>query len=361
LAYALIEAAIGVTSLFFHDVFVAATALAFDRVIPSLGSPAAVHAFKWSLAALLILPQSVLLGATFPFMTGGVLRLRPERAGYAVAMLYFTNSLGAAVGVLASGFYFIAAAGLPGTLVAAGVVNLTVAAAVMLLARAARGQAAAPTPPAPAAPVAAPHLKLLLFVAALTGASSFMYEIGWIRMLSLVLGSSTHAFELMLSAFILGIAFGGLAIRRRIDAAGDTVQFLAWVQIAMGLAALATLPIYASSFTAMQAALSALAPTENGYVAFHFVSHAICLAVMFPAAFCAGMTLPLITAALLRNGAGERVIGQVYAANTLGAIVGVFVAVHIGMVLLGLKGLIVAGAVIDLALGVVLLGTGSGG
>ncbi len=93
-------------------------------------------------------------------------------------------------------------------------------------------------------------------------------------------------------------------------------------------------------------------------MAFHFVSHAICLAVMFPAAFCAGMTLPLITAALLRQGGGERAIGQVYAANTAGAIVGVFVAVHVGMVVLGLKGLIIAGAAIDLALGVVLLGWG---
>ena len=359
LAYALIEAAIGVTSLFFHDVFLAMTALAFDWVIPTLGSPGAVQAFKWSLAAALILPQSVLLGATFPLMTGGVLRLRPERAGYVVAMLYFTNSLGAAAGVLASGFYFIAAAGLPGTLTAAGVVNLAVAVAVFFI-KPLGGPAAAP-PSAPVAAASVPRLRLLLAVAALTGTSSFMYEIGWIRMLALVLGSSTHSFELMLSAFILGIAFGGLAIRRRIDAAGDPLRLLGWVQLAMGIAALATLPVYASSFTAMQAALTALAPTENGYVAFHFVSHAICLAVMFPAAFCAGMTLPLITAALLRNGAGERAIGQVYAANTMGAIAGVFVAVHVGMVLLGLKGLIVAGAAIDLALGVMLLGTGIGG
>ena len=76
--------------------------------------------FKWTLAAALILPQSVLLGMTFPLMTGGVLRLQPQRAGYAIAMLYFTNSLGAAIGVLASGFYLIEAAGLPGTLAAAG-------------------------------------------------------------------------------------------------------------------------------------------------------------------------------------------------------------------------------------------------
>ena len=359
LAYAAIEAVIGLTALFFHQVFVGLTTVAFDRVIPSLGNPDAVQAFKWSLAAALILPQSVLLGATFPLMTGGVLRLRPERAGYVVAMLYFTNSLGAAVGVLASGFYFIAAAGLPGTIAAAGAVNLAVAAAVILVRPRGKGEVA-PVAPAAAARGDVPRLKFLLLVAALTGASSFMYEIGWIRMLSLVLGSSTHSFELMLSAFILGIAFGGLAIRRRVEI-GDPLRLLGWVQVAMGVAALATLPVYGSSFLVMQKTIQALAPTESGYLAFHIVSHAICLAVMFPAAFCAGMTLPLITAVLLRSGAGERAIGQVYAANTAGAIVGVFLAVHIGIVLLGLKGLIVAGAVIDLVLGVVLIGAGASG
>jgi spermidine synthase len=354
LAYALIEAVIGLAALAFHPVFVEATGFAFNQIFPALGSPPAVHAVKWSLAAALILPQSVLLGMTFPLMTGGVLRVHPERSGYAIAMLYFTNSLGAALGVLASAFYFIPAVGLPGTLAAAGVLNLAVAAAAVLLpARSAAG-AAAPAP-APAASAPVPRLRLLLAVAALTGMSSFMYEVGWIRMLALVLGSSTHAFELMLSAFIFGIAFGGLWVRRRIDAAADTLRLLAGVQLAMGIAALATLPIYGSTFRAMEVALGALARSESGYWAFNMVSHVLCLAVMFPAAFCAGMTLPLITACLLRRGAGERAIGQVYAVNTAGAIVGVLVAVHLGFTVLGLKGLIIAGAAIDLALGVALL------
>ena len=357
LAYAIIEALIGLAALAFHAVFDAATALAFDHVIPGLGSPAVVQAFKWTLGAALILPQSVLLGMTFPLLTAGVVRVRPERSGHAIAMLYFTNSLGAGVGVLASGFYFIPQAGLPGTLIASGIINLAVAAAVILLPR---RQAGAPVAAVEAAMVpasqAAARLRLLLVVAALTGASSFIYEIGWIRMLSLVLGSSTHAFEIMLSAFILGLAFGGLWVRKRADSARDTVRFLAGVQLAKGIAALATLPVYAGSFYAMQWLVRSLTPTEGGYAAFNVVSHGIALAVMFPAAFCAGMTLPLITKTLMRLGAGERAIGQVYAANTAGSIVGVIAAVHIGMTLLGVKGLIIAGAAIDLSLAVALLG-----
>ena len=58
---------------------------------------------------------------------------------------------------------------------------------------------------------------MLLGVAAFTGMASFIYEVVWIRMLSLVLGASTHSFELMLSAFITGLALGGLWI---VDALG---------------------------------------------------------------------------------------------------------------------------------------------
>ena len=163
------------------------------------------HAFKWTLAALLILPQSVLLGMTFPLMTGGraARRAAARRATPSPCSTSPTAS-GAGVGVLASGFYLIPTAGLPGTLLAAAVLNLAVAAA-RCPAAAARAGAVRPAS-ADATPSGARReaCASLLVVAALTGMSSFMYEIGWIRMLSLVLGSSTHAFELMLSAFILG-------------------------------------------------------------------------------------------------------------------------------------------------------------
>ncbi len=362
-AYAIIEALIGLAALAFHPAFNAITEYAFAHIIPAIGNPAGVQAFKWALGAALILPQSVLLGMTFPLLTAGVVRLRPDRSGHAIAMLYFTNSLGAGVGVLASGFYFIPAAGLPGTLIASGIINLAVAAAVILLPRRPSAVAGLPFQPERLAPLtaeAARRVRLLLVIAALTGASSFMYEIGWIRMLALVLGSSTHAFELMLSAFILGLAFGGLWVRRRIDAAGDTMRLLGFVQLAMGVAALATLPVYGESFYAMRWLLTSLAPSEPGYGVFNVASHAIALAVMFPAAFCAGMTLPLVTKTLLGLGSGERAIGQVYAANTAGSIVGVLAAVHLGLPLLGVKGLIIAGAAIDLALAVVLLGAAPG-
>jgi predicted membrane-bound spermidine synthase len=114
-------------------------------------------------------------------------------------------------------------------------------------------------------------------------------------------------------------------------------------------------------FGLMQAVMNALAKTETGYTLFLFSSHGIALAIMFPATFCAGITLPLITYALLRGGHGEKSIGAVYSANTLGSILGVFSAAHIGMPFLGLKGLIAAGAALDAGLGLVLLWRVAGG
>ncbi len=354
-AYAVTEAAIGVFALVFHETFTGATAVAYDAILPRLvGSAAAVTAFKWGLSALLILPQSILLGMTFPLMTAGVLRSFPDRPGRSLALLYFTNSLGAAVGVLASGFFLIRWVGLPGTVRLAGVLNLLVACEVW---RRFRERAAGPTASATASGAASAvdgTFALFLGVSLVTGASSFIYEVAWIRMLSLVLGASTHAFEIMLSAFILGIALGSLWIQRRIDRLASPVRWLALLQLAMGLLALGTLPLYGSTFEAMRALVNAVPRTDGGYALFNLASNGIALAVMLPATFCAGTTLPLITHWLLRRGHGERSIGGVYAANTVGAILAVFFATHVGMTLLGLKGLLTFGAALDLALGVAL-------
>ncbi len=348
-AYAVVEAVIGLAALAFHAVFVLLTDWSYAVLLPALGADGLALGAKLALSALLILPQSFLLGMTFPLMSAGLARAHPRAAGEAVAMLYFTNSLGAAAGVLASGFVLIGWLGLPGTLRVAALLNLAIAAAVWLLARPALH---APLETAPGERSAA---RLLLAVAFFTGLASFVYEISWIRMLSLVLGASTHSFELMLATFIFGLALGGYAVRRRVDAAADPLQLLAWVQVAMGLAALATLPVYDFTFSLMETLMKGLARSETGYWLFNLSGAAIAALVMLPATFCAGMTLPLLTGALLRRGAGESAIGRVYAANTLGAIAGVVLAVHIGLPLLGLKGTLLAGSLVDAALGLGLL------
>ncbi|MEP6733076.1 MAG: fused MFS/spermidine synthase [bacterium] len=363
--YALVELAVGAIGLVFHDVFLWTTHAAYETLFPALG-PGLLHTMiKWVIAALLILPQSVLLGATFPLMTAGALRRAPERAGRTISLLYFANSLGAAGGVLLAGFVLIEVAGLPGTLAVAAMINLVVAGAVLIAVRRTTelgGQLEIALAPETASVTSeAAHtqssrlIAILLAVSFGTAVSSFIYEIGWIRMLSLVLGSATHSFELMLSAFILGLSCGAFAIRTRSDSGAASLRTLGFVQLAMGGLAVATLPLYVHSFTWMADFMSTFTRSAAGYRAFSISRYFICLVVMLPATFCAGMTLPLITKLLLRGRTGERAIGLVYAVNTLGSIVGVTLAALILLPVLGLKWLLIGGAAIDVALGMMLL------
>lgn len=364
LGYALIEFAVGCIGLVFHDLFVWTTNSAYGFIYPSLEGSALLPVVKWALASALILPQSVLLGATFPLMSAGVHRLNPSRPGRTLSLLYFTNSLGAAAGVLFAGFYLVSLAGLPGTLITAAMINLAVGVTTIVAGVIARtwqsDKAERQLSPseAPASLGTAGLERLLLSAAFGTAVASFIYEIAWIRMLSLVLGSATHSFELMLSAFILGIALGAFWIRGRADGLADPIRTLGLVQWAMGGLALATLLLYSASFGWIATLLGTFARSDHGYVGFTAARYALCLAIMLPATFCAGMTLPLITRTLVAAGLGERAIGAVYGWNTLGSIVGVVLGGLVLLPLVGLQAMLVAGAALDMAIGVLLLSRG---
>jgi hypothetical protein len=105
-------------------------------------------------------------------MSAGVVRLQPAAPGSALGWLYFCNSLGAAAGVLASGFYLVGAVGLAGTMLVAGVANFLLAAAVWGLARDLEGAQGAPAAPSGSVSLGA-RGSLMLAAAFLTGAASF--------------------------------------------------------------------------------------------------------------------------------------------------------------------------------------------
>lgn len=350
--YAIVELAIGFAAMVFHAEYVALTNFAYDTAFPALQGAGPVQLFKWSSGALLILPQAVMLGMTFPLMSNALMRRLGAGQGAILGGLYFTNSAGAAIGALLATFMLLPTVGLPGAMRTGAILNIVVAAIAFALA--ARRERI----PEPHASVSSERRQvpaLLLLAAAITGATSFVYEIGWVRMLSLALGTTVHAFELMLAAFIGGLACGGWWVRRRIDGYSQPARIGGWVQLLMGLAALGSLLLYDHSFDWVAWFMRALSRNSDGYTLYNWVSAIVAVLIMAPAAFFAGMTLPLFTLAMLRDGGGEASIGRIYAANTLGAIVGVFAAVHLLIPGLGLKLAMSAAAAGDLLLGIVLL------
>lgn len=361
IGYALAEGIIGILGIGFHPVFTRVIDFTFYSFIPQLSSDFVISFTKFGLAALLVFPQSVLLGMTFPLMSAGIIRRFPSKPGRSLSILYFTNSLGGAIGILISGFCLVPAVGLPGTCVIAGILNLLIAVFIIVMngKKDKSAQAISIKENKKPVEIEKPPQKILiafLFIAGLTGTASFLYEISWIRMLSIVLGSSTHAFELMLSAFILGLAIGSYAVRKKIDKLSNPVKTLGLIQLFMGGFALATLLSYNITFPIMSYAIKVLPKTGTGYFLFNIVSHGLSIIIMLPATICAGMTLPLITFLLLKKGYGESSIGKIYSSNTIGAIIGIIAAVHWIMPALGLKNVITIGGGIDIVLGILLIG-----
>jgi spermidine synthase/MFS family permease len=392
LVYAIVEIALGILALAFHGVFIRYLDISFDTIIPFLNQPLPIALYKWTTASIIILPQSILLGATFPLMAGGILRRFPGLSGYKTSVIYFVNTFGASFGVLISGFYLTKHWGLKGAIISAGILDLFVGFAILALCltekKAAKKEDSVELTPTsdgeiecrggddgergsyPQDPddifavdkefTTTPidnrnYYYPLLAIACLTATASFIYEIGWIRMLSLVLGSSTHSFELMLSAFILGLALGSFFVRNKLDTIKNAPRFLGIVQIVMGATAIMTLFSYGNMFNFMVFTLDGLDDTESGYIFFNIISHVICMVIMLPSTICAGMVIPLIIHMLYKKGYGEQAIGKAYAVNTAGGILGVVIAVWVLMELVGLKWLITIGAALDIGIGLYVL------
>ena len=354
--YAIVEAVIGLLGLIFHWVFLGVLDLSYDLIMPALGEPWLVNAWKWLLAGLLILPQTILLGMTFPLMSGGIIRRWPNRDGNALGGLYFTNSIGAAAGVLVAAFVLMPSFGLPGAMVTAGIINLVVAGLAWWLGAGSElPRLATPTGDAARSSGSRRLLYVVLGATFLSSAASFAYEIIFVRMLSLAVGSTLHAFEIMLGSFIAGIALGALWVRRRADITAFPLRLVGFLQILMGLTALLALALYSNAFAWVGFLMESLARSDGGYNLFNLGTAGIAILIMLPTAFFAGTTLPLFTVALLRDGQGEASIGRVYAFNTLGAIIGVFAAIHFLIPVLGIKLAMICAAIVDMAIGIFLL------
>ncbi|HEY9842970.1 MAG: spermine synthase [Candidatus Sericytochromatia bacterium] len=358
LLYAGAEALIGIGALGYHSLFLASQQGLFQLLgLLKLTGPAALIC-KTLVATLITAPWAIALGITFPALAIALLKLSQDSGRNTLPWLYFSNSLGGAAGILSASYWLVPTFGTPGTLILAGFVNLLLAAVFYLLARSESAQNSVSESPVPPLPALSSRqlLILLLSVSLLTGLSSFLYEIAWIRLLSLIIGSSTHSFDLMVAAFISGLAFGGLFARRLHQSLKHPIAILAGVHLLMGLSAALSLHLYEALFLLINASHLVFQPNAEAYPIYAVFKYGLCLLLMFPASFLAGTTLPLLTWTLIRTqGDDHSHVGSVYGWNTVGAILGASVGGLVLMPVLQLKWTLLSGALVDLGLGLILL------
>ncbi len=278
---------------------------------------------RMALAALVVLPPTVLMGGTLPAITR-VLVDRIGLLGRRLSFVYALNTAGAVVGSLAAGFALIRAVGVHGTLWIGVATNVLVGLAALWLARTLEVEAGAPASAPTAAPAEepapAPGTGWILVVMGLSGIASLALEVIWTRMLVLIVGTSTYAFVTMLTAFLVGIALGSFVARAFVDRVRSPRRTFGWIQLGIAASTLATLPLWGALMLGAQRWMEGMELRWGALLAGRF---GLSFLVMIVPTTLIGMTFPL-AAKIWARGVGSLGgrLGQLYGANTLGNIAG---------------------------------------
>src|SRR5690606_8579701 len=203
-----IEAGIGVYALLFPAFFGLVQRLSF--AIPH-GAAGVGFAFDVALAALLILPPTILMGGTIPILTQALSRSLEDATRFH-AFVYAFNTAGAVAGALAASFLLVPWLGLRNVMFAMGAVNVLVGATFLALSGRPVPMAGA-TAESAAAPVRRSRELLVCAVAALlVGFAMMVVQTVLIRIAGLSFGSSQFTFAMVVAVFVLCIAIGSFAV-----------------------------------------------------------------------------------------------------------------------------------------------------
>jgi len=276
-------------------------------------------AMRAVVAAICLLPPTIMMGATLPAVARWI-AATPKGVSW-LGFFYGGNTAGAVIGAVLAGFYLLRKYDMSTATMLAAAINL----AIFFVARAiaANAPVLADTGDTEAleieAPQNTPSSRLVYFVIGMSGLCALGAEVVWTRLLSLMLGASTYTFSLILAVFLAGLGIGsaaGAALARSLDRP----------QFALGIAqALQMLGILWAAFMIAVALPNwpvnpSLSP--GPWFTFH-VDVTKCIWVVLPSACLWGASFPLALAALAKRTEDTgKLAGQVYAANTFGAIVG---------------------------------------
>jgi spermidine synthase len=192
----------------------------------------------------------------------------------------------------------------------------------------------------------------VLGIFVLSGAAGLIYEIVWSRQLVLVFGNTTQAVSAILTGFFGGMAIGAALGGRIADRVRSPLRMYAVLELILVVVVLVT-PI---SFRLIHEAYRGIYPSlEDAPQLLAVVRLILAVAALAPATILMGATFPSLTRYLARSSALSRAFGRLYAANTLGAIVGTLAAGLVLIELLGLSTALSVGAACSLAAGLAAL------
>lgn len=301
--------------------------------------------WRFVLSCVVLLIPTTLMGATLPVLSAALLR-SPAHTATSVTRLYTCNLVGAIFGTLAAGFFLLPNYGVRLTIFTAAALNLLIGiAAIIIDRRDARGADAsekieeaqattattvedklateeAEAPPSTTLKTEG-SIKFWLTCAAFSGFVTISTQVAWTRVLTMVIGSSTYAFSIVVALFIMGLAGGAYIVAAK-KMTRDLRRAILNVEVATAITLFLSITI--TNLTPGLLINLGSRFEVNSWGGLLALQVLVAALLIFIPALLMGMVMPLVLVWASRGaeGAAVRLVGRSYAVNTLGAIAGAF-------------------------------------
>ncbi|HEY7784884.1 MAG TPA: fused MFS/spermidine synthase, partial [Pyrinomonadaceae bacterium] len=175
--------------------------------------------WRFVLSCLMLLVPTTMMGATLPILAAALLR-SPAFRSTSVTRLYNCNLFGAILGTLAAGFFLLPTLGVRGTIYTAALLNVLIALVAIISDREKIVPAEVSKRDGEEDVVVKPLVtkieeqKFWLFAAFVSGFVTISSQVAWTRVLTMIIGSSTYAFSIVVALFLIGLAAGAYVVGR---------------------------------------------------------------------------------------------------------------------------------------------------
>ncbi|HEY6247042.1 MAG TPA: fused MFS/spermidine synthase, partial [Pyrinomonadaceae bacterium] len=171
--------------------------------------------WRFVLSSLLLLFPTTLMGATLPVLSSALLNSLGHDSR-SVTKLYACNLAGAILGTVVAGFVLLPVLGVRRTIFTAAVINTVIGlAAVIADRRTSRTQIEGAAEDIVQGSREVTGKTFWSMCALASGFVTISTQVAWTRMLTMIIGSSTYAFSIVVALFLIGLALGAWIIGRK--------------------------------------------------------------------------------------------------------------------------------------------------